>query len=217
MRERSVPAPPRGESRRAAGRQTPLPLQLAVASLSVRRSHTPPPERQRITMRRLFLLITLALGLMALSSCTVTKVVLTPVTVVRDVVDLPLTGITNGFLYFAEQTQIAKAPGANVGWSWTGGFNFGVGYDVSHFLFLGLTGVFGAVDYVVCRSVWPEFPTGISPWRKKGQPWGTLWFPNTRVLWGDRSPIYEAPAEEAAAPAIAPNAVALDAARIRGQ
>ena len=61
------------------------------------------------------------------------KAVLTPLTVVRDVVDVPLVSVANGFEYFADHTRIAKAPGAGVGWSWTGGFNWGIGYDMSHF------------------------------------------------------------------------------------
>ena len=123
-----------------------------------------------------------------LASCAVLKttgkVVVTPVTLARDVVDVPLVSTTNVFEFFADQTKIARAPHAGVGWSWKGGFNFGIGYDVSHFLFKGLSWVFGGVDYLICRSIWPNFPAGVSPWRKPGESWGSLYFPNTRALWG---------------------------------
>jgi hypothetical protein len=114
---------------------------------------------------------------------TAIRVVATPVTVVRDVVDAPVFTITNTFEYFARHTAPAKAPGAGVGWNWKGGFNFGIGYDVSHFLFKGLSGIFGAVDYVACRSVYPNFPKGVSPWTKRGERWWGYYFPNTRALW----------------------------------
>ena len=76
-----------------------------------------------------------------------------------------------------------KAPHAGVGWSLKGGLNPHIGYNVSHFLFKGLSWTFGGVDYLICRSIWPNYPKGISPWRKKDQKWGSLYFPNTRELW----------------------------------
>ncbi len=95
-----------------------------------------------------------------LASCAVLKttgkVVVTPVTVVRDVVDVPLVSTTNVFEYFADQTKIARVPHTGVGWNWKGGFNFGIGYNVSHFLFKGLSWVFGAVDYTICRARLPR-------------------------------------------------------------
>lgn len=121
---------------------------------------------------------------------TTGKVVVTPVAVARDVVDAPLVSVANGFDYFASETRPARAPGAGVGWSWRGGFNFGIGYDISHFLFTGIAWTVGGVDYVVCRSLWPNFPGGVSPIRHEGQSWGSLYFPNTRVLWGDHRPMH---------------------------
>lgn len=147
------------------------------------------------SIRSLLGILVLATVLFATTGCTAVKVAVTPLTVVRDVVDAPLVSLTNVNLYFARQTQIAKAPGAGVGWSWKGGFNFGIGYDVSHLLFMGLAGVFGAVDYVICRSLYPNFPDGVSPWKAREQSWGSLYFPNTRVLWGDERPIYRKPEE----------------------
>ncbi|NQU42859.1 hypothetical protein HQ520_06205 [bacterium] len=114
----------------------------------------------------------------------------TPLTVVRDVVDAPVVGITNVFEFFADNSRPAKRPHAGVGWSWKGGVNFGIGYDLSFFLFKGLSYTLGVVDYLPCRSVWPNYPRGVSPWRAEGQSWGSLFFPNTRVLWGDTRPLY---------------------------
>lgn len=136
-------------------------------------------------------LLAAALGAMLISQgCVAGKIIVTPLTVVRDVVDVPLVSVTNVFEYFADQTRLAKAPGAGVGWSWKGGFNFGIGYDVSWLLFKSVSGIFGAVDYIICRSIWPNYPNGLSPWRREGQTWGSLYFPNTRVLWGDHRPNY---------------------------
>lgn len=168
-------------------------------------------------LRVVYLGTLLALLASATSGCATTsardvavtsgKVVLTPLTVARDVVDAPLVSVANGMEFFAAQTRLAKAPGANVGWSWQGGFNFGVGYDVSWLLFKGLSGVFGGVDYVVCRSLWPNWAGGISPWRHEGQTWGSLYMPNTRVLWGDDTPLYQKRVREGRASAAPPPAV----------
>ncbi len=118
---------------------------------------------------------------------TTGKVIVTPLTVVRDTVDAPLVSTTNVFEYFAQQSKLAKAPHAGVGWSVKGGFNFGIGYDISYLLFKGLSGIFGVVDYIPCRSVWPNFAKGISPWKQKEENWGSLYFPNTRALWSHQS------------------------------
>jgi hypothetical protein len=122
---------------------------------------------------------------------TTLKVVATPVTVVRDVVDVPLVTLTNVFGYFADETRIATAPTAGIGWTWGGGFGLNLGYDISHILFRTLSWTIGGVDYVVCRSIWPNFARGVRPWLKERQPWGTLYFPNTRVLWGDDGPLWD--------------------------
>ncbi len=137
------------------------------------------------------LLATAALLAVGCSELATTgRVVATPFTVVRDTVDAPVVSVTNVFEFFADNTRPARAPGAGVGWSWRGGFNFGIGYDLSFFLFKGASWVFGAVDYVVCRSVWPNYPNGLSPWREKGQSWSSLYYPSTRALWAkpDQTP-----------------------------
>jgi hypothetical protein len=120
-------------------------------------------------------------GLLTLAGCAGLKVAAAPLTVVRDVVDAPLVSVTNAFEYFADNTRPAKTPHAGVGWSLSGP-SLGIGYDISHFLFKGASGIFGAVDYVVCRSVWPNFPEGVSPWKKEEQSWGDLYFPSTKAL-----------------------------------
>ena len=129
----------------------------------------------------------IALFLFMFTGCaamkTTGRVTATPLTVVRDTVDVPLVSVTNVFEFFADNTRVAKAPHAGVGWSLKGGLNPHIGYNVSHFLFKGLSWTFGGVDYLICRSIWPNYPKGISPWRKKDQKWGSLYFPNTRELW----------------------------------
>ena len=121
---------------------------------------------------------------------TIGKAALTPLTVVRDVVDAPLVSIACGLQYFGQQTRPAKAPHAGVGWNLFGGPSVGIGYDISWALFHGVAYTVGGVDYVVCRSLWPNWAGGISPLRHKGQSWGSLYFPNTRVLWGDHRPMH---------------------------
>lgn len=138
---------------------------------------------------RVLILALVAVAAMATSGCaaarTTGKVVATPLTVVRDVVDAPLVSITNVFQFWADKTNPTPVPGASGGWTWKGGFNAGIGIDFSHWLFQGVSWVIGGVDYVVCRSVWPNFPKGVSPWKKDGESWGSLYFPSTRALWDD--------------------------------
>ena len=136
---------------------------------------------------RLLRALTFLAVLPLLSGCaeliTTGKVVATPLTVVRDVVDAPLVTVTNAFETWADRTNPRPTPGASVGWSWRGGPNVGIGLDISHWLFRGMSYLFGAVDYLPCRSVWPNWPKGISPWKSEGEGWGSLYFPNTRALW----------------------------------
>ena len=113
------------------------------------------------------------------------KVALTPLTGVRDIVDAPLVSLTNVFQFWADKSNPTPTPGANVGWTLKGGFNAGIGISVAYYLFQGVSWAIGGVDYVICRSVWPNFPKGVSPWRKEGEPWGSLYFPNTKALWDD--------------------------------
>ncbi len=140
--------------------------------------------------RTIPLKIALLLCLSLLGGCaglgTAGKVALTPLTAVRDVVDAPLVTVTNVFESWADRTDPNPVPSANVGWTWRGGFNFGIGQSVSHWLFKGFSWTFGAIDYLPCRSLWPHWPTGLSPWRAEDAPWGSLYFPNTRTLWEER-------------------------------
>lgn len=136
-----------------------------------------------------FMVVVISTGCSTYQLNTTGKAILTPLTVVRDVVDAPVVSLTNGCEYIADQSHAAKAPNANVGWNLKSGFNFNIGYDVSWLLFKSLSGVCGAVDYIVCRSIWPNFAYGVSPWLKEDMAWGDLYFPSTRVLWDDYAPL----------------------------
>lgn len=114
------------------------------------------------------------------------KLAVTPVTVVRDVVDAPLVTVTNVFDTWAERSRRDLTPRASGGWTIRRGFDAGIGVDFSYYLFKPVSIIFGVVTYIPCRSVWPNFPKGVSPWRKQDESWGSLYFPNTRALW--RSP-----------------------------
>lgn len=138
---------------------------------------------------RFLMLMVVACGLTGCRTIsTGGQVVLTPLTVVRDVVDAPLVSLTNVCELFASWSNPKQAPNPWAGWDFKNGFNFGIGYNLGWLFFKGLSGIVGGVDYVICRSLYPAWPAGISPWKKKDQSWGDLYFPNTRALWGDNPP-----------------------------
>ncbi len=120
---------------------------------------------------------------------TAGKVIVTPVTVVRDVVDAPLVTVTTTFEYFADQTRVARAPHVGIGWSPHTGIQPNIGYDLSHLAFKAVSLTIGSIDYIICRSLYPNWAGGITPWRPKTHSWGDMYFPNTRALWGDERPV----------------------------
>lgn len=136
-------------------------------------------------MRKLLFAIALVLPL--LNGCLAGKIAATPLTVVRDTVDAPLVSLTNLFETWADRTDPFNAPSPNVSWSIKGGFDAGIAYGLGWLLFKPLSGIFGGVDYVVCRSFYPNWPAGISPWKGENS-WGSLYFPNTRAMWGSDPP-----------------------------
>lgn len=136
----------------------------------------------------LFLSMLFSTGCASRAAVVTGKVVVTPVVVVRDVVDVPLVSLSSLFNYWGDLSNPLEPPQPGVSWSWRGGFDFGITYGLGFFVFKTLTGVIGGVDYVICRSIYPAFPVGLRPWRKEGQPWGDLYFPNTRALWSGNPP-----------------------------
>lgn len=137
-----------------------------------------------------------ALAFAALPGCsnTVGRVVLTPLTGVRDVVDAPLVTLANAFEYWAERSDPVPVPQAGVSVG-TYGVSPSLGINLSYYIFKPFSWIFGGVDYLVCRSLWPDFPAGISPWKTKDETWGSLYFPNTRELWRDEAKEPAPPAE----------------------
>jgi hypothetical protein len=138
-------------------------------------------------MSKLRLLI-LLVCVWCMSGCLAGKIAATPIVFVRDVVDAPLVSLTNVFETWADRSDPWAAPTPGVGWTWNGGFNAGIAYPLGFFVFKGLSGVFGSVDYIVCRSLYPNFASGLSPWKGAEQSWGDLYFPGTRAVWGDHPP-----------------------------
>jgi len=124
-------------------------------------------------------------GLLCSSGCTTGKVLVTPLTVVRDTVDFPVVTVTN---VFAAIARASGGPSAFAGPSWSvrGGFNFGIGLNLASWVFWTLSGAVGVVDYVACRSIYPNFPWGISPWLKRNESWWSLYYTNTRALWSKK-------------------------------
>lgn len=116
---------------------------------------------------------------------TTVRVVVTPVTVVRDVVDMPLVSLTNAFNIWAERSNPQPTPQVGIGWTLRGGVGPYAGLNLSYYTFKILSGFFGSIDYIVCRSIYPNFPKGVSPWLRSGESWWSMYFPNTRALWGE--------------------------------
>lgn len=112
----------------------------------------------------------------------------TPVVVVRDVVDAPLVSISSVSLMWAKKFDPFQPPQPGVSWNPWSGFGVGIGYGLGWFVFNGVGYTVGGVDYVVCRSLYPNWPDGLTPWKRKDQEWGDLYFPGTRALWGDHPP-----------------------------
>lgn len=124
-----------------------------------------------------------ALLLGAGCASTAGRIALTPLSVVRDVVDVPLVTVTNIFEAGADRSSPNPLPRVIAGWSLRGGPDVGFGWDLSWYLFKPLSLILGGVDYAVCRSIWPNSPWGLSPWKHRDRGWGSLYFPNTRALW----------------------------------
>lgn len=139
--------------------------------------------------------LALILTASTLSGCTVAKVVFTPVTVVRDTVDFPLVTLTNFFAWVAQSSGGPKAF-AGPSWSWRSGFDFGASLNIAGLLCWAVSGVFGAVDYVVCRSFYPNPLWGISPWKRREDSWWSLYYTNTRALWAEGHDEEEPPEQE---------------------
>ena len=159
-------------------------------------------------MRSAFRFVNLGSIVFCLVGCaqmkTTGKVIATPFTVVRDTIDVPLVTLTNVFETWADRTQPAAAPHVGVGGSlW--GISPYFGYDLSHYFFRGVSWTLGAIDYVPCRTLWPNYAKGISPWLKEGETWGSLYYPDTRALWR-KEPIEPAapPPEPAPTAALTP-------------
>jgi len=110
------------------------------------------------------------------------KVALTPLTVVRDVVDAPLTSVANLFEDWADASDPTPKPSVGVGVG-RGGVGPYAGLNLGYYVFKPLSWLFGGIDYLVGRSLWPNVPRGVSPWRAEGERWGSLYFPSTKALW----------------------------------
>lgn len=127
-------------------------------------------------------------SLMIASGChtlaTTGKVVVTPIAAVRDVVDVPFTGIASFLNHGADSTKESLGrPNASAGWG-LGGPTAGFGIDFSYIVGKAIAYTFGGVDYIVCRSIFPNFPAGVSPFKKKDETWGSHLWPNIQGVWG---------------------------------
>ncbi len=147
---------------------------------------TPPDSMPRAPMLR-----PVVLGLTLLWACTAcanlsapSKVALTPLTVVRDIVDVPFVSLANVFESWAESSSKTPQPSVGVGVG-SGGIKPHLGINLGYYVFKPFSWIFGGIDYVLGRSLWPQWPTGISPWKRPQDSVGSLYFPSTRELWRD--------------------------------
>jgi hypothetical protein len=143
--------------------------------------------------RRIVLLLTGIWMMLTVVGCSTTggkigRVVATPIVAVRDVVDVPLVSLSSVFNMWGDRVDPFQPPTPGISWTFGRGLDFGIAYGLGYFVFKGLTGVIGGVDYVACRSLYPAWPVGLRPWKKKNQKWSDLYFPGLRALWGDHPP-----------------------------
>ena len=148
-------------------------------------------------MLNALLVMLVGLGMMFCTGCATTaKVIATPVAVVRDVVDLPLASIATGCKCLADIRGGRPGPVesySGYGWNSNGGWGPGLGMsvDITGPFMRALQYIVGVPDYIVCRSLYPNFPKGASPWKKCGyfdgesETWGEFLFPNTGALWAE--------------------------------
>lgn len=136
------------------------------------------------------ILSTLALALIA--GCATLppagKAALTPFAVIRDAVDTPLFTIAN--IFESGANAIDRAPDNRLQRAWSGPIDYVIYWTLEiPALLCELVGtVFGVPDYILCRSIYPNFPRGAKVWVRGKEPWGPLYFPNTRALWAEPPP-----------------------------
>jgi hypothetical protein len=119
---------------------------------------------------------------------TPVRVIATPFTLVRDVVDVPLVSLTNVFQSWADKSDPVPRAGAGLTLG-RRGIRPGIFIGFGFYLWTSLSWVIGGADWVLCRSIWPGWPGGdSSPWLARGDDWGSLYFPSTRALWSDEVP-----------------------------
>ena len=98
------------------------------------------------------------------------RAVVTPVVGLRDVVDVPLAFLGSFFVQFKDARRVDITESHFYSWDFTA---------------LAVPGyVFGIADYLLCRSLYPDFPAGRNPFKDEDETWGEFLFPNTKALWG---------------------------------
>ena len=115
---------------------------------------------------------------------TTGKVIVTPIAAVRDVVDVPLTATASFLNKGTDSTKESLGrPNASAGWG-LGGPTAGFGIDFSYIVGKAIAYTIGGVDYIVCRSLFPNFPAGVNPMKKKEERWKDHLWPNLQGVWG---------------------------------
>lgn len=111
--------------------------------------------------------------------------ILTPIAVIRDIVDIPFASLTTFWANVAESGK-GRTGDTDVhgGWDSRSGTGVGAGIDITYPAGWTFSAIFGTVDYIVCRSLYPCPVEGVSPWKEEKEKWWSQYFfPNTRALW----------------------------------
>ena len=123
----------------------------------------------------------LAIGISSLlgTGCTsiprAVKVALTPVAIVRDIVDIPLTVTANGIY------SLSNHSGQRDMFNYHG-LKSGEKFSINQFGVEATSDLFGGLDYLLCRSLIP-FPEGTTLWKEDSSTWREYLFPNTHAIW----------------------------------
>ena len=114
---------------------------------------------------------------------TAGKIALTPVTITIDSVDAVAASGAVVFEAIAKSSEW-RAGQTNYyhGYNSYGGFGTGTEIDVTYPVSKIVSWTFGGVDYVFCRSFYPNYPKGVSPWKKYK---GHFFYLKTRALWNE--------------------------------
>ena len=130
--------------------------------------------------------ITIGASSLLYSGCasmpTPMKVALTPIAVVRDVLDVPITLAATGIDNYSNINRQRKDCNLVANMFQYKGFKEKEDLDLCQFSAELITDFIGSADYLACRSFAPG-PEGKSPWKNDDKTWKEHLFPNMKAIW----------------------------------